>query len=227
MPSAARGGPRAAAPGTSSVRTGPCRSRIGGGILEGADHPGDVAQRRALEPSLADAPAGLSLQVQDDEVLAGVEHLPQMVVTVDPEPRHRELAVHHRARLPEQRLFQRHHGARVLARRLGQGIQPAAQEVERGPGVDPERLVDRAAVVTGEELGRKDRILASATRAPDGTPRCGGPAAGPGAGTRPPSPPERRAARAGRARGASPGSAPPRSAASATPRRAPDSGSAR
>ena len=55
--------------------------------MERAQHAGDVAQRRALEPPLAERPRRLALEVDDDEVAAGVEHLAEMVVAVDADAR--------------------------------------------------------------------------------------------------------------------------------------------
>src|SRR5205085_3507786 len=47
-----------------------------------AQHPGDVAQRRALSPPLGDRPRRLALEVDDEPVTAGPEHLAEVVVTV-------------------------------------------------------------------------------------------------------------------------------------------------
>src|SRR5205807_6078236 len=52
------------------------------GIGEGAQHPGHVLERPALEPPLAQRSRRLALEVDDDEVAAGEEHLPQVVVAV-------------------------------------------------------------------------------------------------------------------------------------------------
>ena len=45
--------------------------------------PGDVAQRRLLGAPLLEAVAGLALEIDDDEVVAGQQHLTQVVVAVD------------------------------------------------------------------------------------------------------------------------------------------------
>ena len=50
--------------------------------MEGAQHPGDVAQCAALDAALAQRPRRLPFEVDDDEVVAGMQHLPEVIVAV-------------------------------------------------------------------------------------------------------------------------------------------------
>src|SRR5579871_896529 len=54
----------------------------GGGVRERAQHPGDVAERRALAPALDERPRRLALEVDDHPVVAGEEGLAEVVVAV-------------------------------------------------------------------------------------------------------------------------------------------------
>src|SRR4030095_461593 len=52
------------------------------GVMERAQHAGDGAPRRALDAPLAERQRGLALEVDDGEILAGVEHLAEVVVAM-------------------------------------------------------------------------------------------------------------------------------------------------
>ena len=71
------------------------QSRVGR-VVERAEHARDVAQRRALEPALADRARGLALEVDDHEVLARPEHLAEVEVAVDAHAHVDELRVEQR-----------------------------------------------------------------------------------------------------------------------------------
>src|SRR5207248_3400150 len=83
-------------PGQPQLRPGLRGAAVGGaddrlvaqrslrGVLEGADHRGNVAQRRAPAAPLRKRPGRVALEVEHHEVLAGVEELPEMVAAVDP-----------------------------------------------------------------------------------------------------------------------------------------------
>src|SRR5262249_15888902 len=51
-------------------------------IVERANHGGDVHQGRSLDTSFTDRTRGISLEIDDHEVLAGEEQLPQVVIPV-------------------------------------------------------------------------------------------------------------------------------------------------
>src|SRR6266550_4709645 len=53
-----------------------------GGVMEGSQHPGDVPEGRALEPSDTKGARRLAFEVDNHEVVARIEHLPEVVVTV-------------------------------------------------------------------------------------------------------------------------------------------------
>ena len=55
-------------------------------IAEGAQHPGDVAQRRVLAPRVGERPGGLALEVDNQEVVVRHQHLAEVVVAVVPGP---------------------------------------------------------------------------------------------------------------------------------------------
>src|SRR5207245_4062729 len=52
-------------------------------IVKGPEHTCDIAQRRLFEPPHADRARRLALEVNNDKILPGVEHLHQMIVPVD------------------------------------------------------------------------------------------------------------------------------------------------
>src|SRR5437588_13014006 len=51
-------------------------------VMEGAKHPGYVAQRATLDAALAQRPGRLAFKIDDDEVVAGVQHLAEVIVAV-------------------------------------------------------------------------------------------------------------------------------------------------
>src|SRR5262249_57134173 len=57
------------------------RCRIG----EGAEHPGDIAQRRALAPAFDERPGRFALEVENDPVLPLPQGLAEVVVAVGPD----------------------------------------------------------------------------------------------------------------------------------------------
>ena len=85
-------------------RAARCEQRAVRGVVERAQHAGDVAQRRALEPPLAERARRLALEVDDDEVLAGVEHLAEVVVAVAADAHRRRAARSSDARAARARI---------------------------------------------------------------------------------------------------------------------------
>src|SRR6266545_2546543 len=63
------------------VRVQACEARV----VERTDHPSDISERRPLEPSLGEGAAGVSFEVDDREVLPGVQELAKVVVPVTPD----------------------------------------------------------------------------------------------------------------------------------------------
>jgi hypothetical protein len=53
-------------------------------VSEGAQHPRHVPQRRLLAPALGERTRGLALEIDDQEVVAGEQHLPEVIVAVVP-----------------------------------------------------------------------------------------------------------------------------------------------
>ena len=54
-----------------------------GGVAEGAEHAGDVAQGGLLGAALGEGACGLAFEVEDDVIAAGTEDLAEMVIAVD------------------------------------------------------------------------------------------------------------------------------------------------
>ena len=57
--------------------------RDGGSVIERTQHTGDVNQWRSLQRAFTERAARFSLKIDDHKILAGVEHLPEVIVTVD------------------------------------------------------------------------------------------------------------------------------------------------
>ena len=127
--------------------------RGAGGVVERAEHPGHVSERRALDPPLAERSRGLALEVDDDEVAAGPQDLAEVVVAVDADPLPADL-VAGEDRVTSEEL--------VLASEqlldLGSDLV-VAQAAERGHRLRAHRLVQRALVHARDRLGREHRVV--------------------------------------------------------------------
>src|SRR5439155_3032403 len=119
-------------------------------IAERAQHPRDVAQRRVLAPALGERPRRLALEVDDQEIIVGDEHLAEVVIAVVARLQRR--ALRRRAGVDECQypgalgrdrlcLFALLDNAQSLVRLLAHA---------RAPGLD---------VLRGEGLRRECRIL--------------------------------------------------------------------
>ena len=131
--------------------------RGAGGVVERAEHPGDVPEGRTLDPPLAERPRGFALEVDDDEVAPRPEDLAEVVVAVDPDPLPAD-PVAGQDRVAGEEL--------VLAREQLFDLGPDlvdAQAAERGHGLRPHRLVQRALVHAGDRLGPEHRIVGAGT----------------------------------------------------------------
>ena len=56
-----------------------------GGVLEGAEHAGDVAQGSAFDAALAEGAGGFTFEIDDEKILSGVEDLAEVEIAMDPE----------------------------------------------------------------------------------------------------------------------------------------------
>ena len=54
-------------------------------VVERAKDPRDVLQRRTLSPPLGERPIAIAVEVDEHEVLTGVEHLPEVEIAVAPD----------------------------------------------------------------------------------------------------------------------------------------------
>ena len=55
----------------------------GGGVMQGAEHAGDIAQRRAFGPAVFQALGRLAFEIDDIGVARGDEHLAEMEIAMD------------------------------------------------------------------------------------------------------------------------------------------------
>jgi hypothetical protein len=60
-----------------------------GRVLERPHHPGDIAQRGALEFALAQGSGWLAFEIENDKILPGVERLTEMIIAVNADLRRR------------------------------------------------------------------------------------------------------------------------------------------
>ena len=63
--------------------------RAVGGVLKRPHHPGDIAQRGALQFALAQRSGWLAFEIENDKILPGVERLTEMIIAVNPDLRRR------------------------------------------------------------------------------------------------------------------------------------------
>src|SRR5512146_526845 len=73
-------------------------------VVEGAQHPRHVLERRLLLGALVHRATGLALEVGDDEVILDEQHLPEVVVAVHARPRPRARVVRVRVDPRKQRV---------------------------------------------------------------------------------------------------------------------------
>jgi 4-alpha-glucanotransferase len=131
----------------------------GGGVLKRSHHAGHVAQGAALVAPLDQVPRRLALEVDDDEVVAGREHLAEVVVAVNAHAPALEPGLHELAQpgvdlglAGEQRLG-------PLGRLALEGAELAAQRLEGAHQQRVRRLEDRLLVHRRERLGRERRVF--------------------------------------------------------------------
>src|SRR5262249_7472092 len=122
---------------------------------------GDVLQRRALAASLGERARRLALEVDDDEVLAGIEDLPEVEVAMAADAAGGDLALQERVKdLQHARL--EHDGApHALGKRLGKRLEALARQLEDARLEIAQRLIHRALHQRGERFGFEIRIVAA------------------------------------------------------------------
>jgi molybdopterin synthase catalytic subunit len=130
-----------------------------GGVVERAQHPGDIAEGRTLLAALTDRPGRLALEVDNDEVAAGIEHLTEVVITVIANPLGLEPGVDDVAEPLVDRALQ-------LDDLLGFGLDgfghhwhPLAQCLDCLVRQTSHRLVKRALVEHRRRLRREVRLV--------------------------------------------------------------------
>ena len=117
------------------------------GVVQGADHAGQVEGGRALEPPPAERAARLALEVDDDEVLPGPEHLPEMEVAVTADPEGLDWAGAQPSQPLDDLLLALEH---LAARRRWSGPSPRRPAGPGGPGCGRRgRAHCRSCVVSG------------------------------------------------------------------------------
>src|ERR1700730_11002241 len=92
-------------------------------VLKRAHHSGDIAQRRALEFTLAQRPRRFAFEIENDEILSGRKDLAEMIVAVDADFRSISLPVEETFFAGENFLFSPEHFlcfAAKMFRHIGQ-----------------------------------------------------------------------------------------------------------
>src|SRR5690606_13776852 len=100
-------------------------------VMIRAQHPGDVAQWRALDTTLAQRPYRLPLEVRNDEVATGEQHLAEVVVAVRAYALAMQFAVDDAAEPGEQSLFETEYRTRIGGCICRQPSELALQQRER------------------------------------------------------------------------------------------------
>ena len=127
-------------------------------VVERADHPRDVSQRRALEAALAQRPRGLALEIDDHEVAAGVQHLARVEVAVDADALAAEAVAQERPQASVHGAMTREDHLRVVGGAGRQALGDPSEQPQVVARQRVDRLVDGALVVLGERLGCERRI---------------------------------------------------------------------
>ena len=132
-----------------------------GGVIERADHPGDIAQRRVLAPPLRHRPRRLALEIDDVEIVLHREHLSQVIVAVVPALDRGDLVGR---QLPDrlvQPLARVDHLIGEVARRLGQPVAARAPAARTCPRPIPATPAATRRCRRGDRLRRESRVVAA------------------------------------------------------------------
>src|SRR2546425_1696895 len=130
-------------------------------IVERPEHAGHVPQRGAFNPPLTERASRFSLEVDDDEILPCIEHLPEMIVAVAANAHGRNFPPEDRLEALEDVLFTVQNPLGLAAHCLRQPLEALTQERKRLRRQAAHSLVDRALVEGREGFGREvgiDRI---------------------------------------------------------------------
>ena len=130
-----------------------------GGVVEGAQHPGDVDQRGALEPPFADGPGRLPFEIDDDEVVAGPEHLAEVIVAVDSNALRVELAAQHAPEEAEHPIPRGREFGGVAPERLRKRVASLNQAAKHARRQIAHALVARPLVEGRVGFGRERRVV--------------------------------------------------------------------
>ncbi len=132
-----------------------------GGVAEGTQHSGDISKRRLLGSALSEAFGGFAFEVEDDEVAAGAENLPEMVVAMDANALAEAVevveAMARRERERSTRLAENESG--VVGGDPGELGQAALQGFQRKRELGVDSAGVRDEVFGGEGFGGKGRIV--------------------------------------------------------------------
>ena len=134
-----------------------CQSGVRG-VVKGAQHPGDIAERRAFHAALGEGARGFALEVDDDEIPAGFEHLAEMVVAVMARLRRDDFVLCERGKASQDFVFTRQQRSRRGTSVFGNVGELFAQEFQRAPGGRARGVGERAEVLRAEGLRREGRI---------------------------------------------------------------------
>ena len=153
-------------------------------VVERADHPGHVAQRVVLAAALRQRLRRWPIEIDDDEVLAGVEQLLQVVVAVRADLQAGEALAQVRLEHLQHLFLAADEAPRVLDDAVGDPDQAVAQQAQRLAHQVAHRLIVRSPVQRRIRGRREARRPPRSTPAPGASRRCAVRAAPPGPGRR-------------------------------------------
>ncbi len=125
--------------------------------MERTHHTREIPENRTLDTALAERTGRFTLEIDDHEIKAGIQYLPQMVVAVNPDFRRADLAVLDVRELIENFALTADDGTRQIAVLFVDSFQLSLQEHHAPFHLLPHRLVYGALVEGGKRFGRKIR----------------------------------------------------------------------
>jgi hypothetical protein len=120
------------------------------GVVEGADHAGDVAEWGAFEATFAEGTGGFAFEIDDEKVFAGVEDLAEVIVAVDADACGGEASFVNGAEAREDIGFAIEDGLGIGGDVVGEEFEAARQELKILAGEVAHGLVEASLIVGGK-----------------------------------------------------------------------------
>src|SRR5579862_2722737 len=130
-----------------------------GSVIERANHSRDVAQWTAFDAALAQRPAGFTFEVDNEEVLSGVQKMAEMQITMGTNSQRVHRYLIDRAIPVEDRILQGQHLFRDRMNRVRQTFQFTAQNAKMKRKMVPQRLIQGALIKRREWFGSEILVL--------------------------------------------------------------------